>query len=297
MSQHDQVIANDTGANVRADINAALAAIFGLSSGATAPATTIAYMFWADTTSGFLKQRNAANDGWVTKGTLAEAYGDAELAALAGLTSAADKAPYFTGSGTAALADLTAFARTLLDDADAATVLATLGTGRTIEVPIPAGAMIPRTTSGAAEADAETTTNKVMSRVLDFDAATEEYAQIGFRAPPMWNEGTIRWRYVWTATNTGNVIFGLRAQAQANDDARDTAFGTAQEVTDGVTATGDVMISDWSSAITVAGSPAAGEWLDLEIYRKAADGGDTCTVDARLLGIVVEFTLSTLVDG
>lgn len=71
MSQHDMNVANALFGNLRTDLNSALAALISNSSGASEPATMFAYQFWADTTSGKLKIRNAANSSWVEVGALA----------------------------------------------------------------------------------------------------------------------------------------------------------------------------------------------------------------------------------
>jgi hypothetical protein len=91
-SQHDFAISAadaNTGVTVRAAINAALQALASNNSGATEPATTYAYMWWADTTTGILKQRNAANDGWINKihlnGTAIEWNAATELTIASGV--------------------------------------------------------------------------------------------------------------------------------------------------------------------------------------------------------------------
>lgn len=79
MSQHDGTVANGGGGTVRADINAALAAIFTCQSGASAPSPTWSNQWWVDTSAGIVKQRNDANSAWISRFSLAAVL--AELAA------------------------------------------------------------------------------------------------------------------------------------------------------------------------------------------------------------------------
>jgi hypothetical protein len=99
MAQHDYIIANQSGAAFRSDLNNGLAAIVSQNSGAAQPSTTYAYQWWADTTTGLLKIRNAANNAWITIGTLADA--NLGLLSLAGGTLTG--ALLVDDSGTAAL--------------------------------------------------------------------------------------------------------------------------------------------------------------------------------------------------
>ena len=68
MAQHDYNLANQSGADFRADLNDALAAIVTVNSGATSPSTTFAHQLWVDTANSVLKIRNSANDAWITTG-------------------------------------------------------------------------------------------------------------------------------------------------------------------------------------------------------------------------------------
>jgi hypothetical protein len=173
----------------------------------------------------------------------------------------------------------------------------TLGVSGVETIWIPAASMTPNTTSGCAAATTETTTNKIMLNVCDYDAATDEAAQFLVGMPKSWNEGTITAQFSWTAASgSGNVVWGMQCLARGDDDALDTAFGTAQTVTDGLTATGDLMISSATSAITVGGSPAENDNVWCRVYRDADNGSDTFSADARLIGVKVLYGINALVD-
>ena len=82
---------NGTGAAVRAALNTVLGASVTLNSGSSEPSgTKYAYMWWADTSTGKLKIRNAANNAWIEVGTLASANLGLATAASPTITGTAD---------------------------------------------------------------------------------------------------------------------------------------------------------------------------------------------------------------
>jgi hypothetical protein len=96
MAQADLNVANQSGSAFRADLNNQLLALGTLMSGASEPSTTYAYQWWADTTTGLLKLRNAANNAWIT---LFQLDGEWSTLAVENGTAAAPSI-YFKDSGT-----------------------------------------------------------------------------------------------------------------------------------------------------------------------------------------------------
>jgi hypothetical protein len=155
---------------------------------------------------------------------------------------------------------------------------------------IPASAWIPKTTAGCGVDSRETSTNDQNFDELLFDAGTDEFADALVVMPSNYNNGTITARFYWTAASgSGDVIWGIQGRAFANDDALDTAAGTAQTVTDTLIAANDMHVSGATSACTIGGTPAANTPIQFSIYRDANAAGDTLAVDARLLGVEILF--------
>ena len=165
---------------------------------------------------------------------------------------------------------------------------------------VPASAMYPATTNGADPQQVETTAVRPDMKVLDFDPSTDQYAQFSIAMPKSWNEGTLTFQYYWSPsnTNTGDVAMELQAVAIADDSTIDVAYGSVRQKKDAGTGTvEDLLISGESDAMTVAGSPAAGELTFFQLLRNAGTGDDSYTGDCRLIGIKIFYTTDAANDA
>ncbi len=150
----------------------------------------------------------------------------------------------------------------------------------------------PKVTSGCGDSEQlEMTTNKNCYDAPPFDKDSVEYAYANVEMPDDYTDGVIYARFNWThgATTTNfKVSWGLRGVAVSNDDALDVAQGTAQYANDEGGTAYDRYRSEMTDAITIAGSPAAGDFVNFEALRNATDAtNDTLDVDAYLLGVMI----------
>lgn len=157
--------------------------------------------------------------------------------------------------------------------------------------------MFPATTSGAEAGQYEATTNKNNIKYLAFDNSSDEYAHFSIPSPLYWDASTITAKFYWT-TESGSsaqtVEWGIQAVATADNDTLDVAYGTAQTVSDTWIANNDQHTTSATSAITIAGSPAAGEYIDFRIFRDVSE--DDLGGDAWLLGVQISFGIDKYSD-
>ena len=185
------------------------------------------------------------------------------------------------------------------DGATAYNSLGYFGVGKQT-VWIPASAMIAATTSGPASAQAESATNDINYQTLAFDATTDEHAHFNVAFPKSWDEGTITFQVYWasSATDTDGVAWGLQGIAISDNEAIDTAWGTAIVVTDDAqSAANELYVTAESSAVTIGGTPAVGDLCFFRIFRDVSDANDDMTEDALLIGVKLFYTTNVINDA
>ena len=136
----------------------------------------------------------------------------------------------------------------------------------------------------------------VSSVVLPEHATIDSRCTFTWTPPENWNAGTILAKIYWTMQDTTTTSVGdtgafeVSAVAISNDDTLNASFGTAVAVTDVFLATNDLHVATISGAITVGGSPANADLVQIQINRNA--GSDTLEAgsNVELLGIILEYT-------
>jgi hypothetical protein len=164
---------------------------------------------------------------------------------------------------------------------------------------VPSVAMYPNSTNGCADIEQTELSNGPEIKTLDFDKDSDEFAQFAVAFPKSWNEGTVTFQAFFTAdtTNTGTTAWGLSGVAISDDDSCNTAFGT-QVVATAKAMSGtanDLAVANESGAVTIAGTPAAGDEVFFQISRDVS--ADDLTADAKLLGIKLFFTTDAANDA
>lgn len=155
-------------------------------------------------------------------------------------------------------------------------------------------------TCGVRVVEAAGANNRLPYAYLPFDGTSAEYAAINWTSPKRWDGGTIRIRFHWKeVTGTSlSVVWACSGSAVSDGDDHALAAGTGQIIVDAAQGSATKrLVSGWTSAITISGSPVGGDEILLNPYRNPAHASDTLdAVDARLLKVEIEYTITAPTD-
>lgn len=161
-----------------------------------------------------------------------------------------------------------------------------------------ANQMVVGSTSPAAAAVVEETTNDTTYAVMDFDGTAQENAYFTWFPPKNWDRKTVTYEYLWmsSAADTDGIVMNVRARAFGNGDVLDSAFGSPDATLDNAVGAANTLLrSAESDPITIGGTPQEGDAVIFHIYRSPAHAGDTHAEDVRVVGVKIFF--NTLSDS
>ena len=164
---------------------------------------------------------------------------------------------------------------------------------------VPAAAMTPRDNAGCAAIAtvAAGTNGRPDFHVLDFDKDSDEHAQFMVAMPKSWDGGNIYFYAYWIgiAATTG-VSWAVQVLSLNDNEEFDQAYGTAVVVDDD--SQGDateLLISAKSGAIACSGADS--DLLCFQVFRDVSDSNDDMNGDARLVGLLFEYTTEAATDA
>lgn len=163
---------------------------------------------------------------------------------------------------------------------------------------LPMGAWKAKTTQGA------TARTYQDVPVYSFNGTTSAKVRTAFRWPKSWDESTIAFALsgvVDTLGSTGNIaVFNLAGKCfSPTDTAWTTANLTtgAQPVTLAWAADDAVMMSSFSAALTIDGTPTEGDLVVLDLWRDPAAASDNNTADFLLVEASLKYGVNQATDS
>lgn len=128
---------------------------------------------------------------------------------------------------------------------------------------------------------------------LAFDASTEEWCCWSFRAPADYASAlTAKVQYKMASATSGGVAWDVRVSATSDGDAQDVDaqdFASANVGTATVPGTAG-HLDEVSITLTNADSVAPGDFVVIRLARAVANGADTATGDAEMIGCSLTYT-------